>query len=95
MAFTINVGRETSGSGEHIMWATTALGKNRIKALGGGEGFGGGGTDETRILEALDDEGPMTVSDIASRVHMGTGKIRREISRLAKMGCVRPGGGGE
>ena len=93
MAFQINLGRTPSDSGEHTMWSVTALGKNRIKALGGGEGFGGG-TDETRVLEALDEEGPMPVSDLASRIHMGTGKVRREISRLAKMGCVRQASGG-
>ena len=94
MAFQIAFGRQPSESSEHTMYMLTALGRNRIKTLSG-EGFGGG-TDEIRILESLETEGAMPVSDIANRVHMGTGKLRGEISRLVKMGCIKIAGqGGE
>ena len=80
MSLQMTFGRQSSDGGEHTTWAVTTLGKNRAKALGG-EGFGGG-TDEVRILEALE-ESPSTVQDIASMIHISSGKVHRELNRLA------------
>lgn len=93
MGFQINLGRTPSEGGGPTLWSVTPAGKNRAKALGG-EGFGGG-TDEIRVLEALEEE-PSTAQEIADRTHISSGRVRRELNRLAHMGCVRQGqGGGE